>query len=113
MNWLSIFHSSLLMTIDQYISSQLNEEQMQATTYTDSSSLIVAGAGSGKTRVLTYKIAYLIYHHNISPTNILAVTFTNRQPMRWKKDWSKSAKNSVSLYQTPLFPLYSHISSNE
>jgi DNA helicase-2/ATP-dependent DNA helicase PcrA len=91
------------MTIDQYISSQLNEEQMQATTYTDSSSLIVAGAGSGKTRVLTYKIAYLIYHHNISPTNILAVTFTNKAANEMKERLIKISKElSQSLSDSPI-----------
>ena len=55
----------------------LSEEQVQAVKYIDGCSIISAGAGSGKTRVLTYKIAYLISSH-IPPSSILALTFTNK-----------------------------------
>jgi DNA helicase-2/ATP-dependent DNA helicase PcrA len=47
------------MDIKEYISSKLNDEQSKAALHTDTASLIIAGAGSGKTRVLTYKIAYI------------------------------------------------------
>ena len=66
------------MDIKSYIASQLNDEQTKAALHTDTSSLIIAGAGSWKTRVLTYKIAYLIRGKKIAPTRILAVTFTNK-----------------------------------
>ena len=56
---------------------QLSEEQMQAVKYIDGNSIISAGAGSGKTRVLTYKIAYLI-SIQVPPSSILALTFTNK-----------------------------------
>lgn len=57
--------------------SQLNERQQEAVKYCDGPELIIAGAGSGKTRVLTYKIAYLL-QKGLKPWHILALTFTNR-----------------------------------
>ncbi len=56
----------------------LNREQLAAVTLPDQSALILAGAGSGKTRVLTTRIAWLIQTGNVSPSGVLAVTFTNK-----------------------------------
>jgi DNA helicase-2/ATP-dependent DNA helicase PcrA len=62
----------------------LNEAQKEGVIYTDGPCIIIAGAGSGKTRVLTYRIAHLINNQQVDPFNILALTFTNKaaQEMR-------------------------------
>lgn len=62
------------MNLDQ----SLTPEQRQAVTHTGSPLLILAGAGSGKTRALTYRAAYLIEHHHVLPEQILLTTFTNK-----------------------------------
>jgi DNA helicase-2/ATP-dependent DNA helicase PcrA len=58
--------------------SKLNHNQLKAVTTGMGPTLVIAGAGTGKTRVLTTRIAYLIEHENYDPNKILAITFTNK-----------------------------------
>lgn len=66
------------MTSEVDLLSQLNETQAQAADHFTGPALVIAGAGSGKTRTLIYRIAHLIGHYGVSPSEILAVTFTNK-----------------------------------
>jgi DNA helicase-2/ATP-dependent DNA helicase PcrA len=67
------------------LEEHLNPEQVKAVKSIGSPLLVIAGAGSGKTRVLTYKITYLIRNMGIDPFNILAITFTNKAAREMKK----------------------------
>lgn len=75
----------------------LNESQFAAATYCDGPSIIVAGAGSGKTRVLTYKIAYLL-QQGWRPSQILALTFTNKAANEMKERIAKIVGEKTARY---------------
>lgn len=74
--------------------SDLNKQQMEAVLHVDGPALVVAGPGSGKTRVLTHRIANLIFEKNVSELNILCVTFTNKAAAEIKMRVEKLIDNS-------------------
>lgn len=81
----------------------LNDRQKEAVVNTDGPMLILAGAGSGKTKVLTTKVAYLIEEKNINPNNILAITFTNKAAKEMKERIFKLEGNSAFYIQISTF----------
>jgi len=75
----------------------LNPQQIDAVKHVDGPALVVAGPGSGKTRVLTYRVANLVQNHDISETNILCVTFTNKAADEVKQRVSNIVSKSFKL----------------
>ena len=81
----------------------LNDKQKEAVLYNDGPLLIIAGAGAGKTKTLTTKIAYLIEHEHISPYSILAITFTNKAAKEMKDRLFLAIGNDVKKLTVSTF----------
>ena len=99
------------MDSEEQILSQLNEHQQAAVTYCDGPQLVIAGAGSGKTRVLTYKIAWLLKNSELKPWNILALTFTNKAANEMKARIGQLVgnENARALQMGTFHPVFARI----
>ncbi|GGJ40116.1 ATP-dependent helicase [Deinococcus roseus] len=80
--------------------SQLNPNQAEAAAHYTGPALVIAGAGSGKTRTLVYRLAHLIMHHHVPPREILAVTFTNKAAAEMRERAEKLVYGASDLWMS-------------
>ncbi len=94
--------------LQSFLKNELNEPQRQAVTAASGAIMVIAGAGSGKTRVITARIAYLIAQCNVSPSSIIALTFTNKAAGEMKERIGKFLSADIKLPFIGTFHGYAH-----
>ena len=91
------------------ILKNLNEEQIKPVVDTEGAVLVIAGAGSGKTRVLTSRIAYLVTEKGVSPRNIMAITFTNKAANEMKERLSAMVEGVDDMWVSTIHSMCTRI----
>lgn len=94
--------------------NELNPPQREGVINTEGPTMLIAGAGSGKTRVLTYRIAHLMKHHNVDPFNIMALTFTNKAAREMRDRIERIVGNEAkNLYMGTFHSVFARILRSE
>lgn len=94
--------------------SELNAPQREGVVNTEGPTMLIAGAGSGKTRVLTYRIAHLIQYHKVDPFNIMALTFTNKAAREMRERIERIVGNEAkNLYMGTFHAVFARILRSE
>ena len=101
------------MAITESLLSKLNSEQIKPVLDTEGAVLVIAGAGSGKTRVLTSRIAYLVLEKGVDPSNIMAITFTNKAAGEMKERLSKLVPNIGEMWVSTIHSMCVRILRND